>query len=64
MLWRFMRNLRVWVKFFDSDEAFIRLDLRVFVNLQIAFLQDFEIVPRASGTPDRQNQSGEKADEQ
>jgi hypothetical protein len=59
-----MRNFRVWIKFFDSDEAFIGFDLSVFVNLQIAFFQDSEIVPRASGTSDRQNQSGEKADEQ
>ncbi len=62
MLWRFMRNFRFRIKSFDAEKTFVGFDLSIFVNVQIAFFQDFEIVRCPARTSDGKNQPGQKAD--
>ncbi len=59
-----MWNFRIGKKFFDSDKSFVGLDFSFWVDLQLAFFQDFEIVPRPSGASDRKDQASQKADDQ
>jgi hypothetical protein len=48
----------------DSDKTFVGLDAGIRFDVQLTFFQDLKIVRCASGRANRQNQSGQKANQQ
>lgn len=59
-----MRDFSFWKQLLDSDESFICLDVGVRIDVQITLFQELEIVSRASGRTNGENETRQKADNQ